>query len=85
MTQNNRKTVALSLTEYKIFVANCIQRLIEQECFTVKVLKKEGEIGTDVKIDLIKPEWFKLLDNNAQNIIFDNLQSQIVECLKNNE
>ena len=77
-----KKTVALSLDEYKIFIANCIQRLIENECFTVKILKKEGEIGTDVKIELEKPEWFKLLDNNAQNIIFDNLQSHIVECLK---
>ena len=75
------KTIALTLDEYKIFVANCIQKLVSEECYSVKVCTLPDNTS-NIKIDFKKPGWFRDLDKNAQQIIFDNFQNHIVETVK---
>ena len=66
----------LTLEEYRNFVRVSLERLIEEECFTVSIDNKNTE--KNVFIKLTKPKWYTMLDENTQKIIFDNLQSHIL-------
>jgi len=69
----------LTLEEYRNFVRISLERLIEEECFTVSIDSKNTE--KKVLIKLKKPKWYTMLDENTQKIIFDNLQSHILNTL----
>lgn len=75
-------TVYLTLDEYKLFISKCIERIVKEECFTVKISKSPTGNGTVVDIKLDKPEWYNNYDLHAQEVIYDNFQKFILERLK---
>ena len=79
-TGTRRKTISLSPDEYKNFVRNAVNRIIEDGCYSVSF--GQGSKETDIKIEFQKPVWYNKLDQHAQKCIFDNFKNYIYECVR---
>jgi len=70
--------VSYTLSEYQEYILNIINRLHNENSLSLKEnFNKEGKL--EFSLEFRAPEWFRELNEDVQNVAFDNLQRIMVE------
>jgi hypothetical protein len=68
------------LTEYKQHIANLINRLTSEGCIEPDITTVDEKLQIEIKLK--EPTWYKELDENTKDMVFENARFHVMELLK---
>ena len=82
MASESHSMTLAELSEYKKYIMKIVSRLHEENSLSLKqTVTQEGKMA--FALEFRAPEWFRELNEDIQEVAFDNLQKIMIERVTN--